>query len=84
MITIELAKEINDELARAKAKFPKNKNLTVALMEEVGELAQAELQSQSHDSIKGEAIQVIALCLRIIEEGDASIPRTEVVQEARA
>ena len=53
MITIELAQEINNEIARGKKKFPGIENLTVALMEEVGELASAQLQSLPQEKISG-------------------------------
>ena len=40
----ELAEEIEDEIRRARKKFPGSAHLNVALMEEVGELAKAQLQ----------------------------------------
>jgi hypothetical protein len=62
------------EVERARAKFPRNRALTVALMEEVGELAQAQLQQLGTAQIRKEAIQVMAVAFRILSEGDASIP----------
>lgn len=64
---------VNDlllEIARARTKFPGNKFLLAALVEEVGELAQAFLQDQGRDRIRAEAIQVACVALRIVEEGD--------------
>lgn len=66
--TLEL---IAAEVVRARTKFPGNKHLTVALMEEVGELAQAILQDKPKQILK-EAVQVAAVAVRIIEEGDAA------------
>lgn len=61
---------IEVELEHARAKFPYSTHLSVALMEEVGEM--------SHDILEGnwelarrEAAQVAAVAIRIIEEGDA-------------
>lgn len=67
----QLLDDIEDEIERARAKHPDPAHLTVALMEEVGELAQAELQGQSRERIREEAVQVIAVAVRIIQEGDA-------------
>lgn len=58
------------EVGRARDKFPSNRHLTHALIEEVGELAQAQLQNRSRDEIRREAIQVACVALRIFEEGD--------------
>ena len=80
-LDIELAQKINQELMRARQKFPGNENLTVALIEEVGELAAAQLQSKSYAEIEAEAIQVIAVCLRIVFERDCSIPRIVAAKE---
>ena len=57
------------EVFRARLKFPKNRNLLPALMEEVGELAQAFLQRKPKDEIEKEAIQVACVAIRILEEG---------------
>ncbi len=59
------------ELNRARAKFPGNAKLLVALMEEVGELAKALLQRRPLEEIRAEAIQVACVAIRIFEEGDA-------------
>lgn len=64
-------RRINNELARARAKFPHNTHLTHALTEELGELAKAQMQGRPQTEIDAEAIQVAALAIRIIEETDA-------------
>ena len=71
-LSSDLINEINTEWRKALRKFPENRNLTVALMEEVGELARAELHKQPEE-IKKEAVQVIVVALRIYTEGDGSI-----------
>jgi NTP pyrophosphatase (non-canonical NTP hydrolase) len=63
---------IGAEVMRARIKFPGNRFLLAALTEEVGELAQAMLQRAPKDEIEKEAIQVAAVAIRILEEGDAS------------
>jgi hypothetical protein len=63
--------DISAEVERARAKFPGNKHLLAALFEEGGELAAALLQDDVKESRK-EAIQVAAVAVRIIEEGDAA------------
>jgi len=69
--------ELSDELVRARAKFPSGYNLNFAAMEELGELVSAQMQNLSKDEIRKEAIQVMAMCVRIIEEGDKSLVITE-------
>lgn len=62
---------ISKEIGRARTKFPHNRHLLAALIEEVGELAQAILQAKPDEEIRKEAIQVCAVAIRIIKEGDA-------------
>lgn len=69
---------LKGELQGARNKFPTNEHKLAALMEEVGELAQAMID---HSRGKGsplqvytEAIQVAAMAVRLAEEGDASFP----------
>lgn len=58
------------ELNRAQKKFPyPNPNLA-ALMEEVGELAQAFLLNKTPIEIYNEAVQVAAMAARCALEGD--------------
>lgn len=60
------------EVRRAREKFPRDHNLVVALMEEVGELAKEALQNGTHTpAFKGEAKQVAAVAMRLMEEGDS-------------
>lgn len=63
---------IGAEVIRARMKFPGNRLLLAALTEEVGELAKAMLQDRPRAEIEREAIQVCAVAVRILEEGDAS------------
>lgn len=74
MITVttkEVALEVLNEINRARAKFPTNEHLMIALVEEVGELAQALLQQKPDREIYAEAIQVACVAMRIAEEGDS-------------
>lgn len=62
---------ISAETSKARRKFPRNRRLLAAAMEELGELAKALLQGKDKDEIDKEALQVAAMMVRIIEEGDA-------------
>lgn len=68
---------IDDEVVAARIKFPENTHKLAALVEEVGELAQAMLKGESIDRIIDEAKQVAAMAIRIIEEGDSDFPLSE-------
>lgn len=59
------------EVMKARDKFPGTRFLLAALVEEVGELAEAIGASDKKD-IRKEAMQVCAVAIRIIEEGDAT------------
>lgn len=61
---------VYDEVQRARKKHPGNKHLNVALMEEVGELAQAYLDGESLYRKRAEAMQVACVATRIALEGD--------------
>lgn len=67
---------VGDELQRARAKFPSSRLSVAALMEEVGELAQAMLKVAAgkwdKSRIMEEAIQVAAMACRVAVEGDSS------------
>ncbi len=63
--------EVEREVVRAREKFPGNKKMLAALMEEVGELARALLQRKPQADVKKECIQIAATAVRIFEEGDA-------------
>lgn len=70
--------EVENELARARAKFPgPNVNLA-ALTEEVGELAKALLhiregKATGWAAVYAEAVQVATMAARVALEGDPSI-----------
>ncbi len=63
--------EIVEELARARAKFPGRRVMTIALMEEVGELAKATLD-EDNDHVRKEAVQVAVMAIRCACDGDSS------------
>lgn len=66
----EFLNKVLDEVNEASVKFPyPNPNLA-ALMEEVGELAQAYLQKKSREEIYHEAVQVATMAMRCALEGD--------------
>lgn len=78
---------IGAEVIKARAKFPDRKHTLAALVEEVGELAQAMLKQRPREEIEREAIQVAAMAVRIIEEGDSSFDNKDwdpVGREARS
>lgn len=91
MLNSETIYAIGVELRNAREKFPANTNLIPALMEEVGELASAFLElrfaverkdspaelSSRRSKIDHEAIQVIAVATRIIEEGVPEYPESQ-------
>jgi NTP pyrophosphatase (non-canonical NTP hydrolase) len=65
------------ELDRAKTKFPFANLAGLALMEEVGELAQACLKWRAgkwpHERVYEEAIQVAVMAMRVALENDDSL-----------
>lgn len=68
---------IEAELFNARKKFPSSDHAVLALCEEAGELARAVLNykysNTSIDSVRKEAIQVAAMAIRVITEGDKSV-----------
>lgn len=66
-------KDLKEEHEKATTKFPQNRKLDAALMEEVGELAQALLHIQekggSQLNVYKEAVQVATVAMRIAIEG---------------
>jgi len=70
----ESLKLLKEEVSKARTKFPGAEDLTVALMEEAGELAQATLKCDS-ENIKKEALQVACVAMRIFEEGDTTFTK---------
>src|SRR5690606_13902516 len=67
-----LAGEILAELRRAREKFPGNNVMTLALVEEVGELAKATFE-ESRDRVRQEAIQVAVMAMRVVLDGDQTL-----------
>lgn len=67
-------RDVMAEVERARAKFPEPKHLLAALTEEVGELAQAFMQEKPWAEVRGEAMQVACVAIRIMEEGDSMFP----------
>lgn len=61
--------ELENEIGRARAKFPGNNHLLAALTEEVGELAKELLQHGNTADARKEAIQVACIAMRIATEG---------------
>lgn len=66
---------VRGELDAARRKFPGNLHRLVALMEEVGELAQAMMEhdtdgSQTIQMVLREAVQVAAMAIRVATDGD--------------
>lgn len=68
--------EVLTELRRAQTKFPDSVLCVAALMEEVGELAQAMLKVRAgkwpKERIREEAVQVAVMAMRVALEGDRS------------
>ena len=64
--------DVQNEIFRARKKFPTNDLLMVALTEEVGELAKA-LVDEPKDRVYEEAIQVACVAIRIATEGDSTV-----------
>jgi NTP pyrophosphatase (non-canonical NTP hydrolase) len=69
---------ISAELRFARAKFPGSNLNFPALVEEVGELAQALLDhtygKKTSADVYAEAIQVAAMAIRVAEEGSSEFP----------
>jgi hypothetical protein len=65
------------EVNRARSLFPKSDHLLHALTEEYGEVVKAALDIHagkgSYDDLETEIIQLIAMCIRLYEEGDPTI-----------
>ena len=64
--------DVQAEFYRGRAKFPGNELKTVALSEEFGELVKAVLDETAAD-VRKEAVQVAAMCLRLVMDGDSSV-----------
>lgn len=62
---------VDAEVVRGRAKFPGNRHMLAALVEEVGEVAE-RLACGDREGAAREAIQVACVAVRIAEEGDAT------------
>ena len=69
---------VRNELTVARSKFPDNKHLLHAFTEEAGEVTKAFLDSNqgkcTDEEILKELIQVIAMAVRLFQEGDPDFP----------
>jgi len=63
--------DVAAEIERARTKFPGDNLTTIALMEEVGEVAKAALD-ESPDALRKEAVQVACMAARLVLDGDGS------------
>lgn len=61
--------QVDQEVQRARAKFPAGEANLAALMEEVGEVAKA-IMEESDQHVWDEAVQVAAVAMRVAQEGD--------------
>jgi hypothetical protein len=64
--------EVHAELLRARAKFPGDRIMTIALAEEFGELCKAVLDEPAAN-VRKEAIQTAVMCARVVLDGDGSV-----------
>ncbi|WP_338577245.1 hypothetical protein V8J38_16540 [Brevundimonas olei] len=64
--------QVRAELTRARALFPGDLIMTLAMAEEFGELVKAVLDEPSSD-VRKEAVQTAAMAARVVLDGDASV-----------
>ncbi|RPE74657.1 hypothetical protein [Vulcaniibacterium tengchongense] len=64
--------EVRTELIRARAKFPGDRLMTIALAEEFGELCKAVLDEPSAN-VRKEAVQTAVMAARVALDGDSSV-----------
>lgn len=73
--------DLEGEVSRARSKFPETAMMFAALVEEVGELAQALLHARlgkgTSAEVYAEAVQVACMAMRVATEGDADYPQYE-------
>lgn len=72
---------VEEELARAVAKFPQPNASLAALTEEVGELAKAMME-EPRDRVWKEAVQVAAMAARCAIEGDPTLAEVRARRNA--
>lgn len=82
IIPEDVMSDLAAEVQWARDKFPHGYNLNAALMEECGELATAQMQNLGRAAIREEAIQVMAMAFRILDEGDASLTTGKEAEQA--
>ena len=68
----QVIRDIRNELLRARTKFPGDNVTTLALMEEVGELAKATIEEPAAN-VRKEAVQVAVMAIRVVLDGDATL-----------
>lgn len=73
-------RDVEDELAKARAKFPYSGGANTALAEEVGELAKA-LLDETPQRIYREAVQVATMAARIALEGDPLLDQYRTIRQ---
>lgn len=86
----QFSEDVLVELQRARRKFPSSNLVFAALVEEVGELAQAMLYERAGKvrvpgidpkrHVWDEAVQVAAMALRVATEGDPSFAAVEYAE----
>ena len=64
--------DVRAELHRARAKFPGDRVMTVALAEEFGELCKAVLD-EPRARVRKEAVQTATMAARVVLDGDSSV-----------
>ncbi|URI11031.1 hypothetical protein MW290_18860 [Aquincola tertiaricarbonis] len=64
--------DVRAELVRARAKFPGDRIMTVALAEEFGELCKAVLDEPAAN-VRKEAVQTAVMAARVVLDGDGSV-----------
>lgn len=78
--------DVVTELEKAREKFPTNKLLALAFAEESGEFIKAVLDYEqkggSLNDIHKEAVQTIAMAIRLLEEGDNSLKYKGWIRES--
>lgn len=70
--TDEFLAQVSKELKRARAKFPGDRIMTIALAEEFGELAKAMLDEDG-EAVWKEAVQTAVMAARVAIDGDSSV-----------
>lgn len=70
--TARFMDDVTDELKRARAKFPGDRIMTIALAEEFGELAKAMLDEPGAN-VWNEAVQTAVMAARVAIDGDSSV-----------